>query len=343
MWRVLSLIVALTFVPLAASAQQPCTTDARRVVDELYRHMFERGADAGSADHVRALESGRTTVRNLVRDFAKSSEHTQRFMQRETGEERPYIRSVERLYRHVLGRQPDADGARGYAEMVERDGNSNRVVDALVNSPEYNRSFGDWGVPGSGGLVYCSRSNSSNNQTSSTSTADAGRFRGMDRNNDGRITRDEWRGSDRAFRANDWNNDGVISGDELGAVQGAAPTTGTVTVVSAAQRWTDTGINVVSGDMLTFDAEGSVRLSEGGDDTASPSGSRTGRRAQDAPVPQAPAGGLIARIGDSAPVYVGDRRAVRAPVSGRLYLSVNDDHLADNSGDFRVTVSVRNR
>jgi hypothetical protein len=95
--------------------------------------------------------------------------------------------------------------------------------------------------------------------------------------------------------------------------------------------------------MLTFDAEGSVRLSEGGDDTATPSGSRTGRRAQDAPVPQAPAGGLIARIGDSAPVYVGDRRAVRAPVSGRLFLGVNDDHLPDNSGEFRVTVSVRNR
>lgn len=41
------------------------------------------------------------------------------------------------------------------------------------------------------------------------------RFQGMDTNRDGRITRDEWRGSARAFARHDWNNDGVLSGDEL--------------------------------------------------------------------------------------------------------------------------------
>jgi Ca2+-binding EF-hand superfamily protein len=41
------------------------------------------------------------------------------------------------------------------------------------------------------------------------------RFRGMDDNNDGRITRDEWRGNDRSFRNQDWNGDGVLSGDEV--------------------------------------------------------------------------------------------------------------------------------
>jgi hypothetical protein len=60
-------------------------------------------------------------------------------------------------------------------------------------------------------------------------------------------------------------------------------------------------------------------------------------------VAQAPAGGLIARIGDSAPVYVGDRRGVRAPANGRLFLGVNDDHFEDNSGEFRVNVNVRRR
>lgn len=42
-----------------------------------------------------------------------------------------------------------------------------------------------------------------------------GRFEGMDRNNDGMITRAEWRGNDRAFRNQDWNGDGVLSGDEV--------------------------------------------------------------------------------------------------------------------------------
>ena len=41
------------------------------------------------------------------------------------------------------------------------------------------------------------------------------RFQGMDRNNDGMITRDEWRGNDRSFRNQDWNGDGVLSGDEV--------------------------------------------------------------------------------------------------------------------------------
>lgn len=43
------------------------------------------------------------------------------------------------------------------------------------------------------------------------------RFRGMDRNNDGVISRSEWRGNDRSFRNQDWNNDGVLSGREVRA------------------------------------------------------------------------------------------------------------------------------
>lgn len=41
------------------------------------------------------------------------------------------------------------------------------------------------------------------------------RFRGLDRNHDGIITRDEWRGNDRSFANQDWNGDGVLSGDEV--------------------------------------------------------------------------------------------------------------------------------
>jgi len=41
------------------------------------------------------------------------------------------------------------------------------------------------------------------------------RFQGMDRNNDGRITRTEWNGSDQSFKVHDWNGDGVLSGDEV--------------------------------------------------------------------------------------------------------------------------------
>jgi len=41
------------------------------------------------------------------------------------------------------------------------------------------------------------------------------RFRGMDRNGDGVITRKEWNGNDVSFRNHDWNGDGVLSGPEV--------------------------------------------------------------------------------------------------------------------------------
>ncbi len=41
------------------------------------------------------------------------------------------------------------------------------------------------------------------------------RFEAMDRNSDGQISREEWRGSSRSFTVHDWNGDGRLSGDEV--------------------------------------------------------------------------------------------------------------------------------
>ena len=41
------------------------------------------------------------------------------------------------------------------------------------------------------------------------------RYRGLDRNNDARISRDEWRGSPQAFSKHDMNRDGVLSNNEI--------------------------------------------------------------------------------------------------------------------------------
>ena len=41
------------------------------------------------------------------------------------------------------------------------------------------------------------------------------RFQGLDRDNDGVITRAEWRGNDVSFRNQDWNGDGILSGEEV--------------------------------------------------------------------------------------------------------------------------------
>jgi hypothetical protein len=141
----------LVVVPTIAGAQQPCTTDARHVVNELYRHMLERSADAGSQGWVDKLTSG-STVRDVVHAIADSPEHNQRFYNASEGAV-ANERAVANLYRHILGRQPDAGGLRTLTDMAATRG-LHDVAHAILNSDEYNRTFGDWGVPGSGGLTY---------------------------------------------------------------------------------------------------------------------------------------------------------------------------------------------
>jgi Ca2+-binding EF-hand superfamily protein len=316
----------------------------------------------------------------------------------------------------VLGRQPDEAGARSWAERAANRG-PDFLVDQLVNSQEYSNNFGDWGVPGSGGVVFCAPANSTAANTVNPSASvdatgrDTRRFAVMDANDDGVVSMSEWRGSRQSFRIHDWNGDNVLSGEEvrqgafrqggtvddeefdraetfenldwnnnnridraewhgsadafewldrnndnvltraeLGANRaisnrGAVGTSGRgdVIVVSASERWVDTGIDVRSGDILVFDAAGTIRMSNNGNDIATAGGSVNGRRANDSPVPSAPAGGLLARIGNGDAVYVGERRALRAPANGRLYLGVNDDFLNDNTGVYQVSVTFRNR
>jgi hypothetical protein len=173
-------------------------------------------------------------------------------------------------------------------------------------------------------------------------------FAGLDFDRNGSLSRAEWHWSNVSFTQRDTNRDGVISKREFdvsGGAPGATPTAaGRQTVkVNAQQRWTDTGFSVRAGDVLTFSASGEIRMSDNAADTASPAGSRTGRTAPDAPVLGQLAGGLLAKIGEFSPIFVGGRATITAPVTGRLYLGVNDDHLPDNAGEFTVTVGIQGR
>ena len=409
MFRALVLLLVVVLTPSVAAAQQPCTTDARHVVNELYRHMLERQADPGSQHWVTQLETNRMTVRDVVREIASSPEYSQRFIKTEAGESQPYERSVASLYRHILGRQPDAEGQRAFAVIAQRQGAA-AVMQRLTTSREYNEQFGDWGVPGSGGIRYCGN-NAVSSQSANAAVNEAvvpvgqRRFRNMDRNNDGVVSRAEWAGSARSFEVHDWNNDGVISGTEInntaarsgrtvededfdrvdefanldvnnngridarewhGSVAAfnrldvnnddrltqaeytgqvvasqAAATSGQSIIVDARQRWIDTGINVTQGELVMFDVTGDVRLSDDQSDLAGPGGARSGRRAPDAPLARQAAGALIGRIGNGGAFGIGNQRSIRAPGTGRLFLSVNDDHLADNAGHFEVQINVQ--
>jgi Ca2+-binding EF-hand superfamily protein len=171
-----------------------------------------------------------------------------------------------------------------------------------------------------------------------------GQFTELDANDDGVVSRNEWRGARRTFSQHDVNGDGVITrreyvGDEVNGV--SRRQNRVVIDVNAQTRWTETGLHVNVGDVIVFNASGTVRLSANESDVASTAGATSGRRAPSAPLPDALAGALIGRIGDSAPFGIGNQRQITAPGSGQLYLGVNDDHLEDNSGGFHVRLSVR--
>lgn len=118
------------------------------------------------------------------------------------------------------------------------------------------------------------------------------------------------------------------------------PSVGTRTVIVPSNiAWTNTGINVIRGQVLSFDASGEVRLSLNGDDRGTPAGAKTQRYAPQAPIAGAVVGTLIGRIGNGEPFVIGDRAdAIPMPATGRLYLGINDDHVPDNSGSFHVVM-----
>jgi hypothetical protein len=109
--------------------------------------------------------------------------------------------------------------------------------------------------------------------------------------------------------------------------------------VSANSTWVPTNIVVRQGDRFVFNVTGQVQLSDDAGDIATAGGSHRGRRTQSAPIPNALAGALIAKIGNSAPFGIGDQNAaISMPAAGALFLGVNDDHVNDNRGEFVVEI-----
>jgi len=178
-------------------------------------------------------------------------------------------------------------------------------------------------------------------------------FTGLDYDRNGSLSRNEWHWSAASFSQRDTNRDGRISTQEfeqsggapgtIGAL-GGAQSAGNMTVrVNAQQRWVDTGLDVRTGDIVTFSTSGQIQMSDNASDVAVPGGATSHRMAPDAPISGVYAGALIGKIGNYSPMAIGDQSRITAPVSGRLYLGVNDDHLPDNRGEFVVQLGVQRR
>jgi hypothetical protein len=118
--------------------------------------------------------------------------------------------------------------------------------------------------------------------------------------------------------------------------------------VPGSQEWTDTGITLQAGDRLAISASGEIYLGatsagEGpaGISGCTPAASYPAQSAQ-FPAPGLTCWSLIARIGAGAPFEVGTWAQLTA-ASGDLYLGINGDSFAGNSGSWSATITVRSR
>jgi hypothetical protein len=113
--------------------------------------------------------------------------------------------------------------------------------------------------------------------------------------------------------------------------------------VSARRRWTDSGFAVRAGQRVEFKASGRIWISD--NEACDADGLSTRRRSNpNFPVPSAPPGTLIGRVGNGPAFEIGlDTRPITMREDGVLYLGVNDDMTDDNRGSFRVEVSIIGR
>jgi hypothetical protein len=111
--------------------------------------------------------------------------------------------------------------------------------------------------------------------------------------------------------------------------------------VPATAGWVSTDLIVRRGQRVQFEASGEVQLSGDPEDKAGPAGSVRGRYATGAPMPKAPAGALVGRLGTSEVFAIGNMTTpLPVPGEGQLFLAVNDDQHADNQGAFAVVVRI---
>jgi hypothetical protein len=114
------------------------------------------------------LNSG-TTVREIVRQIAQSPEHMSRFLQPSEGRNcEPQL-----LLERCIGTSGPSAVMPGGLDSMTNLANQRgmpAVVDQILNSQEYTRTYGDWGVPVRAVSVFCGSGN--NNTAQNTSNVD---------------------------------------------------------------------------------------------------------------------------------------------------------------------------
>ena len=128
--------------------------------------------------------------------------------------------------------------------------------------------------------------------------------------------------------------------------------------VSGKMSWTDTGIDVIEGQEIYFNANGTVFLQQGNLVAhCGPDGYNLKSRQQ--PLTNHNLGALIGKVAVLFSIeinkdngrefryevvelfYIGSESEVIMPMNGRLYLGINEDLVGDNSGEYTVNLIYR--
>jgi hypothetical protein len=116
--------------------------------------------------------------------------------------------------------------------------------------------------------------------------------------------------------------------------------------ISTSQPWTDTGVDLQTGDMLEISASApsNNRVPDRhavAESTCDPNGAIGAAKSTTLPVPESAPGSLIVRLqAQGSAVVVGDRKSIRVEAPGHLFLGVNSDGTPPCAGNFAVKVSI---
>ena len=128
------------------------------------------------------------------------------------------------------------------------------------------------------------------------------------------------------------------------AVMAASPRVPLAFAVPSTQPWSDTGLVVVPGMVVTIAATGTILINLNGvPQTPNGQGGTPGCIGDASYIaPGLPCWSLIGRIGNGAPFEVGSQHVLVVPAVGHLFLGVNDQvgQFGDNSGAWTAYVKT---
>lgn len=123
----------------------PTEADAEVVIRAVYRQVLGNAYIMDSERPIlleSQLKQGNLSVREFVRQLAKSSFYRDRFF-----ENCPRYRAIELNFKHLLGRAPESfDEMRFHSKILDQAG-FEADIDSYLDSDEYQTAFGEENVP----------------------------------------------------------------------------------------------------------------------------------------------------------------------------------------------------